>query len=342
MSEICMLPINGNNLTNSSTMQSLSNNTLEMLQNKMLQTILPVLYLLIFFFSVPLNSLSVWILCQSQPRTPTIVFLLNLAVTDLMYGITLPFQAIYHLRGNDWPFGDSFCTLTTILFYGNMNCSILTMASISVERYMGIVHPLRCKSFMTIRKVIFTCLFIWLFVLLVDLPLMYSKLTYNVQRLGIITCFDILPKDMFSDQMYFYFYFACRLVLFFFIPLIVMGISYISIIITLLQSHTIQSKTKKQTVHIIVVLLVVFMVCYLPNNLIQIFHFQGRKLYVEYKLSLALNSLNCCLDSVVYFFGSKEYRQKVKHRINHCIHKNNLNGNTDMVTKEYDVPIASC
>ncbi|XP_053560595.1 P2Y purinoceptor 8 [Bombina bombina] len=304
--------------------QSLTNNTLDMLQNKGLQTVLPFLYLFIFFVSVPLNVLSLWIISQSHPWTPTIVFFINLAITDLLYGMTLPFQVTYHLNGNNWPFGRTFCSITTFLFYGNMNCSVLIMACISMERYMGIVHPMHSHSLISVRKVFLTCFLIWLFVLIVDLPFLYTNLTYRVHELHIVTCFDILPKNMFPNQLFLCVYFACHVLVFFFIPFLIMAVCYLSIIVTLLQSHNVQTKmVKKQTIRMVIVVLTVFIVCYLPNNVLQIVHFIYRfknndTVYVEYKLSLALNSLNCCLDPVVYYFGSKELRQKVQNRIRYC------------------------
>ncbi|KAE8622323.1 hypothetical protein XENTR_v10005193 [Xenopus tropicalis] len=345
MTDLHMFGINGNNSANNTISQTLPNSTLEMLQSKMLQTALPILYLLIFCISVPLNFSSLVMLWGNKPWTPTVVFLLNLAITDLIYGITLPFQVIYHLRGNDWPFGDTFCSVATILFYGNMHCSILTMSSISVERFIGIVLPLRSKNCVTVRRALLTCLLIWPLVLLVDLPLMISKLTFHVQELHIVTCFDVLPKRLFSSQTYFSLYISCRLILFFFFPLVIMGICYLSIIIALLRSDTIKAETKRQTIHIIVVLFTVFLVCYLPNNILLITHYhfysKGKPLYIEYKLSLALTSLNCCLDPVVYFFGSKQFRQKVQHKAGCCKSDNNAQENTRTLTYEYKAPVSS-
>ncbi|KAM4702417.1 P2Y purinoceptor 8-like [Discoglossus pictus] len=329
------------------SIRSLPNNTLEMLQSTVLQIVLPILYIFIFSISVPLNLFSLWIICRSRPWTPTIIFFINLAITDLLYGITLPFQVIYHLRGNDWPFGRTFCSISTFMFYGNMNCSVLIMTSIGVERYVGIVHPLHSNSYISVRKVFLTCLLIWLIVFIVDLPFLYTKLTYNVHDLQTVTCFDVLPKDMFPSQIFFTLYFACHSLLFFFIPLLVMAICYISVIVTLLRSHTTKiENVKKQTIQMVVVVLTVFMVCYLPNNIIQIVHFiyqskQKGTLYVEYKLSLALNSLNCCLDPVVYYFGSKEFRQKVQINISQYICRRVLYSNRDPVTHEYNARFSS-
>ncbi|XP_072283743.1 P2Y purinoceptor 8-like [Pyxicephalus adspersus] len=319
--------------------------TLEMLQNKMLQTVLPAIYLFIFLVSTPLNLTSLWIFCRSQAKTPIMVFMINLAANDLAYSLTLPFLAAYHIGGNNWPFGDTFCTVTTILFYANANCSILTMVCISVERYIGVVHPLRFQNCMNIRKAFFVCLLIWVLALSVDSPLLYNKMTFYVPELNILTCFDILPKNMFSSSVLIYLYFISRLLAFFAIPLVVMITCYVSIIVTVLCSYNHQSIVpRKQTICTIAMLLIVLFICFVPSNVIFLLHsFPSAKqytLYVAYTFSLALGGFNCCLDPFVYYFGSREFRQNVKRKMYSLFYKNNAGKNIKTFTGENIITIS--
>ncbi|XP_028935879.1 P2Y purinoceptor 8-like [Ornithorhynchus anatinus] len=309
---------------------TLSNGTLEMLQNRMLKITLPILHLLIFAISLPLNSFCLWILsCHSRPWVPTVIFAINLAVADLLYSVMLPFQAAYHLQGNNWPFGSLLCRILTVLFYGNMECSILTMTSISIERYLGIVHPLRSQRLRTNRMAVWTCLCIWGGILLGNYPFMSNDLTFPVQELGIVTCFDILPKRMFPAPWHFALFFGFHVFLTFPLPLLVMGFCYGSVIRTLLRSSSsVSGDTRRQAVSLIVVVLVVFVLCYLPNSIITVLHLvymqKYKSAYVEYKLSLAVNSLNACIDPFLYYFGSREFRQKMRPiwgRIGTCCRK---------------------
>lgn len=305
--------------------RSVSNVTLEMLQSSVFKITLPALYLVIFPISIPLNSISLWFLCRySRPWTPTIVFCINLTIADLVYSMTLPFQIVYHLKRNVWPFGEVLCRIVTVLSYGNMHCSILTMMSISIERYLGIVHPLRYKAIRPIRTSILTCIIIWAVVLLSLIPLMQNNLTIRVLQLPMITCFDILPKEMFNTRRDFIIYFGSLLFFFFFLPLLVMGFCYISIIFTLLHSSSAQLReTKKQTVYLIIALLLVITVFYLPHIVISVIHyvlcFQDSSFYKAYKVSLATASFNCCFDPFVYYFGSKEFRQKIQKKLCRCV-----------------------
>ncbi|XP_069748112.1 P2Y purinoceptor 8-like [Narcine bancroftii] len=294
------------------------NSTLEMLTNSVLHHTLPTIYLVIFCISTPLNALSLWLLCcRMSPKTPTMMFSINLAISDLLYSLTLPFQIVYHWNWNNWLVGDLLCRLVTVLFYGNMHCSILTIMLISVERYLGIVHPLRSSQWRTIKAAVILCLIIWFFVLMVHLPLMYTELTCKVTVLNITTCFDIIRHDMFPALIYFYVYYSIQICLFFLFPFIVMVVCYSKIIRTLLKTPAVEMReSRKQIVYLTIIMLLVFVICYLPTQIIMIVHFvrssQKRPIYVIYKLSLTLNSLNGCFDPLLYYFASKEFRRKVQ------------------------------
>ncbi|XP_025030065.1 P2Y purinoceptor 8-like [Python bivittatus] len=305
--------------------RNVTNITLAALQSDAIQRILPALFMLNCSISIPLNLISLLFLCwYSRPWTSTIIFCINLTISDLLYGFILPFQIAYHLKKNNWPFGDVLCHVVTILSYGNLHCSILTMMSLSIERYVGIVHPLRYKAGRTIRASFLVCISTWALVLLTLFPLMQHKLTVRIQQLPITTCFDVLPKEMFNTRTEFIAYFGSLLFLFFFLPLIIMGFCYISIILTLRHSSSSQFReTKRQTIYFIIVLLLLITVCYLPHIVMSVTHyilvFQKKSFYVEYKLSLATASFHCCFNPFLYYFGSKEFRQKIQRKLCRCV-----------------------
>ncbi|XP_020368120.2 P2Y purinoceptor 8-like [Rhincodon typus] len=297
---------------------TIEDSTIQMLNNTMMHYTLPMIYLGIFIISTPLNTISLWLLCcHMWPRTPTMIFSINLAINDLLYSLTLPFQIAYHWNRNNWLVGEALCQLVTVLFYSNTHCSILTVMWISVERYLGIVHPLHSSHLRTVKTATVLCLLSWLFVLMVHLPLMYTKLTYGVLDLQIITCFDIIPRNMFPAVYYFYLYYSAQIFLFFLVPFVVMTLCYSRIIRTLLKAPAAQIKeSRKQIVYLTIVVLLAFAICYLPTQIIMIVHFvrsyQKRPIYILYKFSLTLNSLNGCFDPLLYYFASKEFRRKVQ------------------------------
>ncbi|XP_028647771.1 P2Y purinoceptor 8-like isoform X2 [Erpetoichthys calabaricus] len=310
-------------LSNVST-KSFDNATLEMITSPIMTIAVPVIYLAVVIFSVPLNTVSFWILLfHTKKKSPTIIFTINLSLTDFLYSLSLPFQIVYHLSGNNWPFGDYVCRISTVAFYGNMHCSILTTCAISLDRYWGIVKPLHTRHWRTVRSAVIACIFMWALVLLMNSLMITSCLTVNVEQLGVVTCFDIIPKTMFSPPIYGYLYFSAHLLFFFIIPLIIFVICYSVILKTLKNSpNTEIPDSKRQTINLITVILLCFSVCYVPHIILQIIHTvlrsQKKSLYVYYKLSLGLNSLNCCFDPFIYYFASKDFRHKLQSKICGC------------------------
>ncbi|MGH0133286.1 UNVERIFIED_CONTAM: hypothetical protein FKN15_053706 [Acipenser sinensis] len=156
----------------------LDNVTLGMFTNNTASYALSAVYIIVFCINLPGNGFSLWLLLfHTKPKTPSIIFMINLTITDLALCMFLPFQIAYLINSYDWIFGETLCSLVSVMFYSNMYCSILTMTAISVERYFGVVHPMRfdCKR---TRYALAACLAMWGIVLLYFL--LYSQMEYDV------------------------------------------------------------------------------------------------------------------------------------------------------------------
>ncbi|XP_010764921.1 P2Y purinoceptor 6-like, partial [Notothenia coriiceps] len=95
---------------------------------------LPVCYSLTFVFSLSLNSVVLLRSCGTRRRWNTsLIYMVNLASTDLMYGLSLPFLVASYILRDRWVFGDFMCRLVRFLFYFNLYCSIFFLTCISVH-----------------------------------------------------------------------------------------------------------------------------------------------------------------------------------------------------------------
>ncbi|NXL31721.1 P2RY8 protein, partial [Glaucidium brasilianum] len=291
--------------------------TLAMLQNKAISITLPVVYTLVALISIPGNLFSLWVLCcHIKPKTPSVIFMINLSITDLMLASCFPFQISYHIQRNHWSFGKTLCSLVTVMFYANMYSSILTMTCISVERYMGVVYPMKLIKWRRKRYALATCLGMWIFMLLAFYPLESTDLTYEVKELGIITCFDVLKWDMLPGFAAWVAFLLTLFFVLFLIPFVVTVACYIGTIRKLIQtSNRYGNRQKTRSIYLAMIVLLVFITCFAPNNFILLVHmiirlFYDRSLYPAYKLTLCFSCLNNCIDPFIYYFASKEFYQK--------------------------------
>ncbi|KAG7314353.1 hypothetical protein KOW79_021656 [Hemibagrus wyckioides] len=108
------------------------------------KTLIPVVYFLIFILGFLGNTLAVCVLGQKSLRcTVANTYLLNLALSDLVFLIGLPFWAVHYLRDYDWPFGWFMCKLCSSLTSLNTYASIYFIMGMSIDRYRVIVYPLQ-------------------------------------------------------------------------------------------------------------------------------------------------------------------------------------------------------
>uniref|UniRef100_A0A8C5T9C3 P2Y receptor family member 8 n=1 Tax=Malurus cyaneus samueli TaxID=2593467 RepID=A0A8C5T9C3_9PASS len=291
--------------------------TLAMLQNENVSITLTIVYSVVALISIPGNFFSLFVLCvHIKPKTPSVIFMINLSITDLMLACCFPFQISYHIQRNHWTFSKTLCSLVTVMFYSNMYSSILTMTLISMERYMGVVHPLKLMKWRRKRYALAACLIMWISLLLAFYPLETSDLTYEVKELEIITCFDVLKWDMLPSFAAWVAFLLTLFVLLFLIPFVVTVGCYIGIIRKLIQtSNRYGNRQKTRSIYLATVVLLSFVTCFAPNNFILLAHmiirlFYNSSLYHAYKLTLCLSCFNNCIDPFIYYFASKEFYQK--------------------------------
>nr|XP_056718014.1 P2Y purinoceptor 8-like [Euleptes europaea] len=294
----------------------LDNETLAMLKNPAIRHILPVLYSLVVLISIPGNLFSLWVFVfHIKPKTSSVIFMINLSITDLVLACCLPLQIAYHINGNDWLYSNGLCSVVTVMFYANMYSSILTMTCISLERYLGVVYPMKLVKWRRKRYALAGCIVIWTVILSALSPLATTDLTYEVKELNITTCFDILKWTMLPNRLAWAAFLLALFVLFFLIPFTVTVICYIGIIWKLVQaSHRYGNGQKTRSVYLAAIVLLVFITCFAPNNFVLLIHmisrlFLDKSYYHIYKLTLGLSCLNNCIDPFIYYFASKEFQQ---------------------------------
>ncbi|XP_051893746.1 proteinase-activated receptor 3-like [Pristis pectinata] len=272
----------------------------------------PALYIIVFAFGLLANGLAMINLITKVQRVPSTIFLMNLAAADLLLILVLPFKIHYHLQGNNWLFGEALCRTMTAFFYGNMYCSILLLTFISIDRYFALVHPFFSKRFRDNRFAVAACSMIWLLVGLSVLPFLLQRQVYSFQDPDITTCHDVLPRTM--QQNYFFYYFVCLVVLGFLIPCLITIFCYVSVIKTLMMKNAKYAKA----IRTIILVLIVYLVCFTPSNTILLIHFsqyhlaENNHLYLYYVICLVLSTFNSCIDPFIYYYMSDDFRDNMR------------------------------
>lgn len=285
------------------------------LQGRLATTFVPTVYTLVFIISVPLNlAAMVMFVHHIRPRKPAVIYMLNLACADLLFGLLLPFKITYHYHGNDWIYGSFMCRAVTAAFYCNMYCSVLLMMCISIDRFLAVVYPMNSLTWRSPQTASAVCAAMWLLALGGVSPLLISGQTMYLSDLDITTCHDV--QDVDKLQAYYLYFFPIYSSVFFFIPLVFTVVCYVRIIQVLAAANVENRFRKTRAIVMAVIVLVMFVVCFTPANIIlmvhyvQLSHKSSDSSYQMYLLSMCIGSLSCCLDPLLYYFGSSQCQKQ--------------------------------
>ncbi|XP_028268970.1 proteinase-activated receptor 1 [Parambassis ranga] len=286
------------------------------LQGHLATSFVPTVYTVVFIISVPLNLVAmVMFVRHIRPRKPAVIYMLNLACADLLFGLLLPFKIAYHYHGNNWIYGSFMCRLVTAAFHCNMYCSVLLIMCISIDRFLAVVYPMNSLTWRSPQTATAVCVTMWVLSLGGVFPLLLSGQTVHLPDLGITTCHDV--QDIENLQAYYLYFFPIYSSVFFFIPLIFTVVCYVRIVQALAEANVENRSKKTRAVVMAVVVLVVFVVCFTPTNIIlmvhyvQLAHESSDTSYQAYLLSMCIGSISCCLDPVLYYFGSSQCQKQV-------------------------------
>ncbi|XP_026990173.1 cholecystokinin receptor type A [Tachysurus fulvidraco] len=170
------------------------------------QTVRIILYCVIFLLSVLGNSLIITVLVRNRRmRTVTNLFLLSLAVSDLMLCIfCMPFTLIPNLMKN-FVFGSGICKVATYFMGISVSVSTFNLVAISLERYSAICNPLTSRTWQTKSHAAKVISATWLlsFLLMVPYPISSTLVPYrrNNNSTGNM-CRHIWPSDIIQQSWY--------------------------------------------------------------------------------------------------------------------------------------------
>ncbi|KAM4796624.1 lysophosphatidic acid receptor 6 [Rhinophrynus dorsalis] len=289
-------------------------------------TLYGCIFSMVFVLGLISNCVALYIFsCSLKVRNETTTYMINLAISDLLFVFTLPFR-IFYFVARHWPFGDILCKISVTLFYTNMYGSILFLTCISLDRFLAIVYPFQSKTIRTKRNAKIACLAVWLTVIAGSVPASFFRSTNtNNKNNNTETCFENFSNDTWKTYL-------SKIVIFieivgFFIPLILNVFCSTVVLKTLKKPVTLsRSKLNKTKVlKMIVVHLGIFCFCFIPYNInlvlyslmrTQAFSNCSVKTIVRtmYPITLCIAVSNCCFDPIIYYFTSETIQNSIKKR----------------------------
>ncbi|KAM9734826.1 neuropeptide FF receptor 2-like [Menidia menidia] len=132
-------------------------------------TVFTVSYLLIFVVCMLGNGVVCFIVLRSKNmHTVTNLFILNLAISDLLVGIfCMPTTLVDNII-TGWPFGRIVCKLSGMVQGISVSASVFTLVAIAIDRFRCIVYPFKQKLTIGTSKLII--IIIWVMAVFIMCP----------------------------------------------------------------------------------------------------------------------------------------------------------------------------
>ncbi|XP_005745066.1 G-protein coupled receptor 4 [Pundamilia nyererei] len=277
----------------------------------------PTLYIIVIVLGLPTNCMALWAAyMQVRQRNELGIYLINLSVADLLYIATLPLWIDYFLHHDNWIHGQESCKLFGFIFYTNIYVSIAFLCCISLDRYLAVAYPLRFVKVRRIKTAILVSTIVWIIEIVANsAPLFHDELFQD--RFNHTFCFEKYPMQEWVAGMNLY-----RSFLGFLAPWTAMLVAYRGILAAVRcnVSTERQEKAKIQRLALSLILIVLF--CFGPYHILLLVRSvmflqkpcdcsSEETLFAAYHVSLALTSLNCVADPILYCFVNEGARNDV-------------------------------
>ncbi|XP_062818160.1 platelet-activating factor receptor-like [Anolis carolinensis] len=270
--------------------------------------LVPAVYCLVLCVGLPGNMAALLVFLQSgRVRKAIRIYLLNLTLADIFFNLTLPFWIPYYWAEGHWVLPEAFCRLAGATYYLATYSAMAFMTLISLNRYCTVA-----KMELALNKprgALVGCTLAWGLCAACAVPSLATQQTHQDGSLH-TKCFE----EHTGRRSYAY----VMVLLFAASFLVVLG-AYISIMRSLsVATGPCQGGHRRRAQVMVLGMLLVFVVCVAPYHLSLVpwvvnrmsSPFGGPPSFLDnlHMLSVALLSLNSCIDPLIYCFAIKRFR----------------------------------
>nr|AZS27828.1 G-protein coupled estrogen receptor [Clarias magur] len=238
------------------------------------------------------------------------LYFINLAVADLIL-VADSLIEVFNLNEKYYDYA-ILCTFMSLFLQVNMYSSIFFLTWMSFDRYVALASSISSRPLRTMQHAKLSCSLIWMASILATLLPFTIVQTQHTGEVHF--CF----ANVFEIQW-------LEVTIGFLVPFSIIGLCY-SLIVRILmraQKHRGLWPRRQKALRMIVVVVLVFFICWLPENVfisIQLLQGTSRRsattLWHDYPLTGHIVNLaafsNSCLNPIIYSFLGETFRDKLK------------------------------
>ena len=285
-------------------------------------------YCLIFVVSLLGNSfIGIIVYKTHTPRKPINFFIVNMAMSDLLYPIFLFPRELTYLHADSWlisgSLGQALCKLVPFLVDVSNCVSIQSLLLIAVDRFGAVVFPLR-SPLISSKLCPFFILATWIIPMAVLSPYLVAfKLAVYPGQLFCVLRWNKAFGESFSLKNYH----PALFVVFFYIPIVMLAMLYSIIVIKLKsqkipgeQSTNAEQQRAKRNRHVLkmsIAIVLGFVLCFLPWSITMLLRYFAQDslpcgFFIYKNISQFMAISNCAINPCICFIFCSNYRNALK------------------------------
>jgi len=297
---------------------------------------MPAVFICVLIFGLPLNLLSLWVFSQRLKRwTRSTVLVLNLTLADASWLLALPFLVYFHLDHLNWTLSLNLCKAVRLLYHNYFYLSIYFVSSISLDRYLAIVHPLRSLALLGPRQTCLLCGTVWVITLALSVPVAGMTLVQRCPGTNRSVCTLYMLLDVTNDSLPYSLFYSVTGFVF---PLVTICYCCVRSVRELRHmprlrhhhhhlSHSHPQHKWRRLVRVLSAVLVIFSLFYLPYHLSRNAAIVIRAVYpgepaawqstdLLFALEMCVCSLNTCVNPLFSCFVGQQFRRECVDTLN--------------------------
>ena len=283
-------------------------------------------YCLIFLVSLAGNTIIGIIVYKTKTmRKPSNFLIVNMAISDLLFPIFVIPREIQRLYIDSWliggPLGQALCKLVIFLSDVSFAVSVQNLVLIAVDWFGAVVYPLR-SPLISLKLCPFFILATWIIAMASYSPYLFAFKLVDYQ--GALAC-HLGWNEAFGEYSSVENYAVSLVVVFGFIPLVIIAILYIIIYLKLKSQeipgeHSVNAGQQRQqrernVLKMAIAIVVGFALCFLPLGIVLFLYYfasNGFQYFFSLQVAVIIAHANCATNPCICFLFSRSYREGLK------------------------------
>ncbi|XP_029312451.1 pyroglutamylated RF-amide peptide receptor [Cottoperca gobio] len=314
------------------------------------KTTFVIMYMLIFLLALAGNSLVIYIVVKKRAiQTATDIFICSLAVSDLLITFfCIPFTLLQNIS-SEWFGGVLVCKTVPFVQSTAIVTGILTMTCIAIERYQGIVFPLKMRRQYSSKRAYKMLGLVWLASVIVGSPMLFVQ-QLEVKYDFLYDHYHVCCQESWRSLTHRQVYTTFIMVALFLLPLAAILFLYTriavelwirkrvgdsSVLNTMNNREMIKiSRKKKRAVKMMITIVLLFTICWAPFHTVHMMFeyndlenkYDGVTLNMIIAIVQAIGFFNSFNNPIVYAFMNENFKKSCVSTLSHCIRKPNQQG----------------